>query len=159
MRDRHGTAFRLNDHTLSITELWYSPAFLARQGLPGTYKLGMWYATGPFTDHLGTIRIGLSLANPASNEIPAITPAIMGFYGIINQMLWNKPNTEAQGIGVFLQVMHGPDDRNLTDLFIEAGINWKGPFPGRSHDQAGIALTYAGIGAAARQFSRDVIAF
>lgn len=157
LRDRHGTAFRLNDHTLSITELWYSPAVLARQGLPGTYKLGMWYATGPFTD-IRHDRIGLSLANPASNEIPAIHAGDYGLYGIINQMLWNKPNTEAQGIGVFLQVMHAPDDRNLTDLFIECGINWKGPFPGRSHDQAGIGLTYAGIGAAARQFSRDVIA-
>jgi porin len=36
-------------------------------------------------------------------------------------------------------------------------VNWKGPFAGRSHDQAGIALTYAGIGAAARHFSQDLV--
>jgi porin len=42
-------------------------------------------------------------------------------------------------------------------LFIEGGLNWKGPFSGRSHDTAGIALTYAGIGATARGFSQDVV--
>jgi len=53
--------------------------------------------------------------------------------------------------------MHAPDDRNRSDLFIEGGVNWKGPFPGRSHDAGGIALTYAGIGAAARRHSQDVV--
>jgi porin len=72
-------------------------------------------------------------------------------------MLWHKPKTEGQGIGVFLQVMHGPQDRNINDLWIEAGVNWKGPLPNRSHDEAGIALTYAGIGSYARQYSRDVV--
>ena len=69
LRDRHGTAFRLDDHTLSFAELWYSPSVLARLGLPGTYKLGMWIATGPFADPL-TGTDGLSLANPASNGLP-----------------------------------------------------------------------------------------
>jgi len=156
LRDRHGTAFRLNDHALSFTELWYSPAVLASQSLPGAYKLGMWFATGPFADPLHDTD-GLSLANPASNGIPLTRSGDYAFYAIVNQMLWHKPNTAAEGIGVFLQIMHGPDDRNLSDLFIEGGVNWKGPLAGRSHDQAGIALTYAGIGAAARNLSRDAV--
>ncbi len=156
LRDRHGTAFRLNDHALSFTELWYSPAFLADLATPGTYKLGVWFATGPFADPRRDTG-GLSLANPASNGIPATHSGDYAIYGIINQMLWHKPNTTAQGIGYFLQIMHGPDDRNITDWFIEGGLNWKGPLPGRSHDEAGIAVTYAGIGPAARQFSRDVV--
>lgn len=156
LRDRHGTAFRLNDHALSFAELWYSPALLASAGLAGTYKLGMWFATGPFADPLHDAD-GLSLANPASNGIPLTHSGDYALYAIANQMLWHKPNTEAQGIGVFLQIMHGPDDRNLNDLYIEGGVNWKGPFAGRSHDVAGIALTYAGIGAAARHFSQDVV--
>jgi porin len=156
LRDRHGTAFRLNDHALSFTELWYSPAFLASQNLPGTYKLGIWYATGSFADPLHDSD-GLSLANPASNGIPLTRSGDYAIYWIVNQMLWHKPNTEAQGIGVFLQIMRAPDDRNLSDLFVEGGVTWKGPLPGRSHDQAGLALTYAGIGAAARHFSQDVV--
>jgi porin len=153
-RDLHGTAFRLNDHTLSITELSYSPAFLG--DLAGVYKLGMWYASGQFTDQRRAIN-GLLLANPASNGIPLTHAGDYAFYAIANQMLWHKPKTEGQGIGVFLQVMHGPQDRNINDLWIEAGVNWKGPLPNRSHDEAGIALTYAGIGSYARQYSRDVV--
>lgn len=132
-RDLHGTAFRFGDHTLSITELSYTSAFL--RDLQGTYKVGMWYATGPFADQLHSTD-GLSLANPASNGIPVLHDGDYAFYAIANQMLWHKPKTEGQGIGVFLQVMHGPEDRNINDLWIEAGVNWKGPFPNRSHDEA-----------------------
>jgi len=153
LRDRHGTAFRLNDHALAFTELWYSPPIL-----PGTYKLGMWIATGPFADPLRDTN-GLSLASPASDGIPFDHATDYAFYAIVNQMLWHKPNTVSQGVGVFLQVMRGPDDRNVSDLFVEGGVNWKGPFPGRSHDAAGLALTYAGIGAAARHFSQDVVLY
>jgi porin len=156
LRDRHGTAFGLDDHALSFAELWYAPSFLTAWGVPATYKLGMWYATGPFGDPLRD-QNGLSLANPASSGIPLQHSGDYAFYAIVNQTLWKKPNTEAQGIGVFLQIMHAPDDRNVSDLFIEGGVNWKGPLPGRSHDEAGIALTYAGIGAPARSYSRDVI--
>jgi porin len=156
LRDRHGTAFRFDDHALSFTELWYSPAFLTNLNLPGTYKLGAWFATGPFAD-IRHDRIGLSLANPASDGIPAIHAGDYALYGIINQMFWHKPNTEGQGIGYFLQVMHAPEDRNLSDWFIEGGLNWKGPLPNRSHDEAGLAVTYAGIGAAARRYSQDLV--
>jgi porin len=156
LRDRHGTAFRLNDHALSFGEFWYSPAFMTDLKLPGTYKIGVWFATGPFADPLRD-SAGLSLANPASNGIPRTHSGDYGIYGIANQMLWHKPNTEAQGIGLFLQVMHAPDDRNISNWFIAGGLNWKGPLPHRSHDQAGLAVTYAGLSAAARRLGQDVI--
>ena len=40
LRDLHGTAFRLNDHTLSFAELWYAPAFLASQIRPPRISSG-----------------------------------------------------------------------------------------------------------------------
>jgi porin len=155
-RDLHGTAFRLNDHTLSFAELWYSPGVLARFGQPGTYKLGMWVATGPFADPL-TATDGLSLANPQSTGSPLRHATDHGFYAVIDQTIWRQPNTAAQGISLFLQVMHAPGDRNPSDLFIDGGLNWKGPVPGRSHDIAGLAVTYAGISAAERQYGSDVV--
>ena len=155
-RDLHGTAFRLNDHALWITELSYSPPFLGE--LQGVYKLGMWYATGQFTDQRRAIE-GILLANPVSNGIPLTHAGDYAGYAVVNQMLWHKPKTEAQGIGVFFQVMRAPEDRNVSSLFIDGGLNWKGPIPGRSHDEAGIGITYAGIGSALRQFSQDVIYF
>ncbi len=156
LRDRHGTAFRLNDHALSITELSYSPATLADHMLPGTYKLGMWIATGPFADQLHDTR-GLSLASPESRGIPLMRSGDHAFYAIANQMLWHKPKTDAQGIGVFMQVMDAPADRNLISLFITGGVNWKGPLHGRPNDIAGVAVTYAGLGSAAQKYSQDLI--
>lgn len=157
-RDLHGTAFRLDDHTLSFAELWYAPGVLARLGLPATYKLGMWVATGPFADPL-TGADGLSLANPASAGQPLQHTTDRGFYAVIDQMIWKKPNTETQGIGLFAQVMHAPQDRNLSDLFVDGGLNWKGVVPGRSHDAAGLAVTYAGISGAKRRYGEDAILY
>ena len=154
LRDRHGTAFRLNDHALSFAELWYSP----NPGPPATYKVGMWVDSGRFADPL-TATNGLSLANPASTGIPLQHSTDHAVYAIIDQMIWKKPNTETQGLSLFVQVMHAPENRNLSDLFVEGGLNWKGIIPGRSHDAAGLAVTHAGIGAAAVHFGNDALSF
>lgn len=157
-RDRHGTAFRFDDHTLAITELRYSPIFLKDQGLPGLYELGMWIATGPFADQRRDSR-GLSLASPESSGIPLTHASDYDFYAIANQMLWQTGKDPAQGVGVFINVDRAPADRNLVSFFMTAGVNWTGPFPHRPNDVAGLAFTRAGIGAAARQFSRDIVFF
>lgn len=158
LRDRHGTAFRLDDHTLSFAEFRYAPGFLGKLGFPATYKVGAWVATGPFADPLYD-RAGLPLADPASSGVPLQHTTDHAFYAVVNQMLWKKPGTDTQGVSAFLQVMTAPDDRNLSNLFIAGGLNWTGSFSGRPNDVAGIAVTFAGIGAAARQFSEDVILF
>ena len=49
-------------------------------------------------------------------------------------MVWRRAGTTDQGIGVFLQVMGAPGGYNLTNLFIEGGLNWKAPFEGRDSD-------------------------
>jgi len=151
LRDRHGTAFRLNDHAIGFAELWYSPAFLTDQKLPGTYKLGIWVATGQFADPLRDTN-GQSLADPTSNGVALTHSGDHGFYVVANQALWSEG-------GVFLQFMHAPDNRNLSDLSIAGGVNLTGLIPSRPNDQAGLAFTYVGIGAAARRFSQEVIAF
>lgn len=150
MLDRHGTAFLVDNQVISFAELGYSPAFLKDRNFPGTYKLGMWLANGSFPDRLHSTD-GLSLANPESNGVPSEHTKDYGFYAVVNQ-------TIRDGAGVFLQIMHAPDDRNLSDLFIAGGVNWAGPIPSRSNDSAGVAFTYAGIGGAARRFSQDEVA-
>ena len=64
-----------------------------------------------------------------------------------------------QGIGVFLQVQAGPSDRNLSNLFVEGGINWNAPFHERPDDVAGLSFAYLGISPAARRFSLYLVAF
>jgi porin len=158
IRDRNGTAFRLNDHALMFGEVWYSPDSGASDNLPTTYKLGGWYASNHFADqrHDNT---GALLASPASSGLARDHVGDYALYGIVDQMVWRRAGTKDQGVGLFLQVMGGPSDRNLSNLFIEGGMNWRAPFPDRPDDVAGLAFSYLGISPAARGFSRDLVAF
>jgi porin len=157
-RDRNGTAFRLNDHTLGFAELWYTPDAKSPPDLPTTYKLGAWYATGNFADRRLDSAGGL-LANPASSGSPLQHAGDWAVYGVVDQMVWRQPGTDDDGIGVFAMVMAGPGNRNLSNLYAEAGMNWRGPFKERKDDVFGLAVAYLGISPAARQYGNDLVAF
>ena len=157
IRDRNGTAFRLDDHALAFGEVWYSPDPSAAAELPTTYKLGAWYASNHFADQRFDSAGGL-LASPASSGSPRAHTGDWAFYGIVDQMVWRRDGTKDQGIGVFLQVMGGPSDRNISNLCVEGGMNWRAPFGKREDDVFGLAVTYLGISPAARGFSRDLVA-
>lgn len=158
LRDASGTAFRLDDHALLFAELWYSHNKGENAGLPGTYKLGVWFDSARFPDQLYDYN-GLSLANPASNGIPRQHLNDYAIYGIADQTIWRRAGTNDQSIALFLLVMGAPDDRNLSNLSVEAGMNWKAPIPGRDNDVFGLGVAYEGIGAAARRFSDDAVYF
>ncbi|MGA8402812.1 MAG: carbohydrate porin [Stellaceae bacterium] len=157
-RDRNGTAFRLNDHTLGIAELWYTPDSKSPPDLPTTYKLGAWYATGNFADRR-LDSAGRLLANPTSTGRALNHAGDWAIYGIVDQMVWQQPGADDDGIGVFAMVMSGPSNRNLSNLYAEAGMNWRGPFKQRKDDVFGLAAAYLGISPAARQFGNDLVAF
>jgi len=55
--------------------------------------------------------------------------------------------------------MGAPNDRNISDLFIEAGMNWKAPIAGRDNDVFGLAVSYEGIGSATQQYSKELVYF
>jgi porin len=157
--DKGGTAFRLNAHALAFGELWYSVNQQDNApGLPATYKLGFWTHSARFDDQLFDTN-GVSLASPASNGMPRQHSPDWAVYGIVDQMVWQKPGNKKQGIGVFLQVMGAPGQFNMGNLFIEAGLNWMAPFEGRDNDVAGLAVSYLGISPATRRFGSDVVAF
>jgi len=158
LRDHNGTAFRLNDHVLLFWEAWYSRNKGDNTpGLPGTYKLGVWYDSARFPDVLYD-NTGRSLASPASDGMALAHDGDYAVYGIADQTVWRRPGDSGESLAAFLQVMGAPDDRNICNLFIEAGVNWKAPF-GRGNDAAGIALSYEGIGGAARRYSEELAAF
>jgi porin len=157
--DKGGTAFRLNAHALAFGELWYSVNQQDNApGLPATYKLGFWTDSARFNDQLFDTN-GVSLASPASNGMPRQHSPDFGVYGIVDQMIWQKPGNKKQGIGVFLQVMGAPGQFNVSNLFIEAGLNWMAPFEGRDNDVFGLAVSYLGISPATRRFGSNVVAF
>jgi porin len=157
-RDASGTAFRFNGHSLSFVELWYSDNQGDNAaGLPATYKLGAWYSSARFADQFNDIN-GLPLASPGSIGIPRGHSGDFALYGIVDQMIWRRSGTTDQGIGAFLQVMGSPGGYNVSNLFIEGGMNWKGPFAGHDKDIAAFGVSYLGISPAARRFANSVIA-
>ncbi|MCM2494727.1 carbohydrate porin [Burkholderia glumae] len=144
----HGTNFNLHDGALWIGELQYAlngqPAGAPDaqpDGLPGTYKLGVWYLSGAFADpHVDTS--GGSLAAPGSNGIASTHRGDYGAYAIADQMVWRSAANPSRALGVFVRVMGAPDDRNPIDFSAQAGVSLKAPFAGRDNDTAGIALGY-----------------
>ena len=148
LRDRHGTAFRLNDHTLSFAELWYwTDQSAPARGLPGVYKLGAWYSSSHFADQWHDTT-GRSLADPTNTGIARNRSGDFAVYGIADQMIWRRPGTDDQGIGVFLQVMGAPVDltsATCSSRAVSTGKDWSAA--GRSTPSA---LAYLISGSALR---------
>ncbi len=144
-RDAGGTAFRLNDHGLSFAELAYDGEIA---GLPGTYKLGTWYSSEKL--------LPKELATIGDETLTGGTGAA-AIYGIIDQMLWQAPGAKDNGIGAFLMVMGTPTAVCVSDLYVEAGLNWKGPISGRSHDSLGLAVAHLHIDPAYQQFATNAL--
>jgi len=103
--------------------------------------------------------MGVSLADPNSNGLPALHQGNYGPYLILDKMLWQPPNAGAGGVAGFLRVGGAPGDRNLLNLEIDTGLNAKGLLPGRPLDLGGIALGYVRIGGATRALASDAMLF
>jgi porin len=159
VRNSSGTNFLIGENGfMPIAELAYS---FDEQPISSTnlsdVKLGAWYHTGEFSDQRRDSS-GLSLANPASNGIPAMHGSNFGAYMVVDKMLWRRPDTATQGLAAFLRLGYAPPDRNLFSLEIDAGLTFKGLFPNRELDVLGVGAVYGRIGYA-RRLDRDQVLF
>ena len=50
-----------------------------------------------------------------------------------------------------------PSDRNLIDLYVDAGVAYKGLLPGRPNDTAGLGVIHSRISPVARAYDRDTL--
>src|SRR6266446_6383664 len=119
-----------------------------------------WHAAFSFSSRRRHTRFqGDWSSDVCSSDLPASTGRALqhtgdwAIYGIVDQMVWQPSGTKDQGIGIFLRVMGGPSDRNLVNLNITAGMNWRAPFASREEDAFGVAFAYLGISPVARHFS------
>ena len=161
-----GTNFNLHNGALYIGELQYSvnqpsEGELVRAGsggLPGTYKIGVWYNNERFDDQRFD-NTGLSLANPATTGIPQSHSGNYSFYAVADQTVWQPDPDEPRSIGVFARVMGAPGDRNLVSLAANVGVVMKAPFKGRDNDSVGLAATYIKVGNNAHNLDLDSLAY
>ena len=159
VRNGNGLFFSLRDSFFAIAEAQYALNQAPDgAGLPGTYRVGAWLHNGIFLDQrLGTD--GLSLANPASNGAARRLRGFMGGYVGADQMIWKTGKTKDQGIGVFGRVMATQGDRAPVGFYINGGVTWKGPIPGRESDSLGLGVAHAALGNGARGLDQDAAAF
>ena len=153
-RDRHGTNFRVTDPPLFFLEAQYRyNQGEAARGLPGTLKLGAFLHEGQFDDErFGSD--GLPLAD--GGEVVRSHKSNGGAYAILDQQVYRLPGDDAEkGVGVFVRAIGAPADRNLVDLYVDAGFSALGLVPGRPDDFFGIAGAFARISPAARAADAD----
>lgn len=163
--NRSGTNFNLHDGALFIGELQYAinqegstGGTKTPGGLPGTYKLGVWYHSGSFADQRDDTT-GLSLANPDSSGVGRPHRGDYSVYAVADQMVWRAGPDSPRSLGVFARVMAAPGDRNLVSAAANVGVVLKAPFAGRDNDSAGLALTYIKVGRHVRSLDEDARAF
>ncbi|QGZ66612.1 carbohydrate porin [Paraburkholderia acidisoli] len=161
-----GTNFNLHNGALWIGELQYAvnqpeEGELVRadsRGLPGTYKIGVWYNSGSFDDQRYD-NTGLSLANPLTTGSPAQHRGDYSFYAVADQMVWRPDPDEPRSIGVFARVMGAPGNRNPVSLSANLGVVMQAPFKGRDEDNVGLAVTYIKVGNYAHNLDLDNLAY
>ncbi len=160
IRNPSGTDFRVNDPPLAIAEIAYAYNIEPdAAGLPGTVTLGGWHHFGRFASPRLDMVDGRLLADPTASGIARRFRGDDGIYGMIDQTLFHEPGTANEGASAFLRLSAVPGDRNLVDLYVDAGIAYKGLLPGRPNDTLGLGLIYSRIGPAARAFDRDNLIF
>ena len=143
-RDRYGLNFRLSDPPLIIAEAQYRyNQGVGAAGLPGTFKLGAFAHLGQFDDQrFGADGLPLAVAygGPLQHSPDG------GVYAIIDQQIYHAPGADPEkGIGVFARAIDAPSDRNLVDLYFDAGVSALGLVPGRPNDLVGVAGAFARI--------------
>jgi porin len=161
-----GTNFNLHNGALFIGEIQYainqpSTGDLddgTSKGLPGTYKLGIWYNNGRFADQRFDTG-GLSLADPNSNGTAQMHHGEYSLYGVIDQMVWRASPDSARSLGVYTRVMGAPGDRSQIALSVNAGLVLKAPFDGRDNDTAGLSVGYVKVGNHASALDQDTANF
>lgn len=154
--DRGGVEFRARDPAFVIGEA--ALGYGAKDTLSGTVKFGGWTHLGRFASPR-VDAFGGSLADPSGSGIARRFRGDHGLYGVIDQLLYRVPGTEDGGLGVFARVSGSPGDRNLVDVYVDAGLTYKGLIPGRPNDTFGVSASYARISDSYRGLDRDTVLF
>jgi porin len=153
----HGLLFPLDGGVLWMGEVQYG-INLAKdaKGMPAVYKLGGWYASMSFPDlHLGLTATGtpVSLASPAS-VFPLMHQGNWGIYAVADQMVWRAAKGP-QSVNVFMRAGASPSGRDLVEAYIDGGLGFKAPLPGRDDDILTFGFAYSQVSSDAAALDQD----
>jgi porin len=125
------------------------------KGPQGQFKAGAWFHTARFAE------LGGGEATVRGNY---------GWYFILDQMLWPKPESTPratdgkkgepdapkpdQGLAGFVRIAYEPQDRNFIGFYSDTGLTYKGPIPTRDNDILGAAFAYAPLSSGAKRAAR-----
>ncbi|TYL70339.1 carbohydrate porin [Bradyrhizobium cytisi] len=154
-RNRYGVNFRINDPPLLLGQIQY--AWNNKKGDPnlaGQIKFGGWRHFGSFTDERLASN-GVSLASPASSGEPLMLSGDIGGWAVLEQQIYRVPRSDDRGIGVFARISRAPAERNLIDLYADAGLELIGLSDARPDDKFGIAAGYAHVSKRAQALDAD----
>lgn len=93
--------------------------------LAGQIKFGGWRHFGSFADQRFASN-GVSLASPASSGEPLLLSGDIGGWMVFEQQIYRVPRSDDRGVGAFARVAGAPADRNLIDLYADAGLEFLG---------------------------------
>jgi porin len=147
--------FRVNDPPLVLAEtqfLWNAEK--GDPGLDGKFKIGGWRHFGSFADEI-IGPSGQSLANQTAGSVGANLTGDFGIYSVFEQKIYRVGHDDDRGIGVFLRASYSPPDRNLVDLYADAGVEFVGLSDRRPKDKFGLAVAYALISPWAQALDAD----
>ena len=107
---------------------------LGADRLPGNYKVGAYYDTSEAPD------LGASLGGPA-----ATLTGRWGVYVLADQMIYRESAKSDRGLTIFGVFVYAHPDTALLQYFWEAGLLYRGTFPGRDQDTIGLAVNQSRV--------------
>ncbi|NGX58818.1 MAG: Porin B [Chlamydiae bacterium] len=108
-------------------------------GLPGHYKVALWYLTG----HSCRFIEGPDIGN-------------WGWYFLFDQMVYRCGGPQSDlGLTPFIALLFAPGDRNKFPFFFTSGAVWKGLIPCRPDDKAAVGVAYGQYSSDLREVQRE----
>jgi porin len=133
---KHGVDWSMNGPPFAVAETGYWLNHGQKdQGLPGEYRLGGWYDDHDF----------MRFVPGALHRPNAVQRGNTGLYALLQQMIYRQgddPHSK-RGVTPFASIHIAPDqDVSTMPFFLNGGVQYRGPIPGRDDDIAALAVVY-----------------
>jgi porin len=157
MSNPNGVSFPLDTGIFAIAELQFTvPGLGASAKVNDAYKIGAWYDSYNFPDQQYDT-MGVPLASPLSNGIPANHSPNYSIYGLMDKVIWLAKGDSNRYATAFVRPMFTTlQDRNLISFSVNGGVTLHEPLPGRDNDTFGLGFGVAKVSNSASAYDWDL---